>query len=230
MPVPGYGAKSTLNLNRLIWQHSQDREDAMRQLGRGATGPQPGARGGLHCAGGKGGPGLRRRAVAAAMLLGLLLLPGSLATAQTQPLPQPAGEVVLTVSGMIGRDNGGGLARFDLDMLRGLGVIRFATATIWTDGVSTYEGVPLRALLDAVAAGGSLVTATAINDYSATVPLAEVGTAAPILAFLRDGAPMSVRDKGPIWLLYPYDERAAYRTELIYARSVWQLKQLRVHD
>jgi hypothetical protein len=35
-----------------------------------------------------------------------------------------------------------------------------------------------------------------------------------------------VRDKGPLWLVYPYDSVSAYQTEVIYARSIWQVKQM----
>jgi hypothetical protein len=43
-----------------------------------------------------------------------------------------------------------------------------------------------------------------------------------------DGNAMSVRDKGPLWVIYPYDSDAAYRTEVIYSRSIWQLDRLEV--
>lgn len=150
--------------------------------------------------------------------------------ARADTLPAPRGEIVLTISGSIGRTNTEGRAEFDLAMLRGLGVTRITTNTIWTDGASSYEGVPLSAVLRAVEATGALVTATALNDYSVTFPVAEVETSAPIIAFLRDGLPMSVRDKGPLWVIYPYDDSPAYRTEMVYARSIWQLDRLRLHD
>jgi len=50
------------------------------------------------------------------------------------------------------------------------------------------------------------------------------------VATRMDGKVMAVRDKGPYWLVYPYDEDTRYRTEAIYARSIWQLGQLRVSE
>jgi hypothetical protein len=38
---------------------------------------------------------------------------------------------------------------------------------------------------------------------------------------------MSVRDKGPLWVIYPYDSDD-YRSEVIYSRSIWQLDRLEV--
>ena len=157
------------------------------------------------------------------LCLALLALPAA-------ALERPAGPVILTVSGNILHTNAPGAAEFDLAMLRELGGRSFRTATIWTEGVSLYEGVLLQSVLDTVGAEGDTVTATALNDYSVSFPMAEVGEKAPILAYLRDGAPMSVRDKGPLWVIYPYDDDAAYRTEQVFSRSVWQLNRLRIED
>ena len=151
-------------------------------------------------------------------------------TAAAADLPRPEGPVILTVSGQIAHANAGGRAEFDLEMLRRLGTHGFTTATIWTEGTSRYEGVPLRAVLDRVGASGGTITAVALNDYSVSFPLAEVTAEAPMLAFLRDGAPMSVRDKGPLWVLYPFDSDPAWRSEQTYSRSVWQLDRLRIGD
>ena len=49
-----------------------------------------------------------------------------------------------------------------------------------------------------------------------------------VLAFLRNGDEMSVRDKGPLWVVYPYDSTPEYQSELIYSRSVWQLARIEV--
>jgi hypothetical protein len=41
---------------------------------------------------------------------------------------------------------------------------------------------------------------------------------------------MSVREKGPIWMIFPYDSVEAFRTEQTYARSIWQLDRIAVTD
>lgn len=172
---------------------------------------------------------VRRHLVVAALVF-CLGLAGHTGAAAAGELPRPAGAVVLTVTGGIARTNAPGQAEFDLDMLRSLGLRTVTTDTIWTDGPSTFEGVAMRHLLQAVGAEGSMLTLVAVNDYSVSFPLSDLAEDAPLLAFARDGAPMSLRDKGPIWAIYPYDEKPEYRTELIYARSVWQLVRISVHD
>ena len=71
---------------------------------------------------------------------------------------------------------------------------------------------------------------TALNDYAIEVPASEAASGGPILATRVDGKPLSVRDKGPIWVIYPFDDKEAYKTEVTYSRSIWQLKSIEVED
>ena len=50
----------------------------------------------------------------------------------------------------------------------------------------------------------------------------------PILAYSQNGEMMSVRDKGPLWMIYPFDLNEDYRSEVIYSRSIWQLVKIEV--
>ena len=143
-------------------------------------------------------------------------------------LTQPEGPVILTVSGAIAQTNGDGAATFDLAMLEAMDPQSFETGTIWTEGTSTFTGVPLRRILEAVGAEGEVLTLRALNDYSVEMPSEAVDDNAPLIAYARDGAPLSRRDRGPLWVIYPYDSDAAYRNDTIYTRSVWQLDRIEV--
>jgi hypothetical protein len=39
---------------------------------------------------------------------------------------------------------------------------------------------------------------------------------------------MAVRDKGPLFVVYPFDDSAALRSSVYYERSIWQLKALEI--
>ena len=138
----------------------------------------------------------------------------------------PKGEVLLTASGMITATNKDGTLALDQDQLAALPQTSFTTSTTWTDGTPTFQGVLLKDYIAAIGATGKTITLTALNDYKITMPLADVQGDAPLLAYLMDGKPMSLRDKGPVWLVYPYDANADYRTEVAYARSIWQLDRI----
>ena len=142
------------------------------------------------------------------------------------PLPQPMGEVILRVGGAILVKNNGDEAAFDMAMLQSLGVFTITTTTLWTDGEQRFTGVPLRAVLDRVGAMGTKIDAQALNDYRADIPISDVQKEGPILAYAQNGVPLSVRDMGPLWVIYPYDSSVAFQNELIYARSVWQLQRI----
>ena len=79
-------------------------------------------------------------------------------------------------------------------------------------------------------ATGESITISALNDYRIELPMNEVGTDGPLLAYLKDGQPMTVRERGPIWLLYPFDDNVAYQNELTYSRSIWQVVHIRFSD
>jgi len=106
----------------------------------------------------------------------------------------------------------------------------FTTSTIWTDRDVTFSGVPLIALLESFDARGNLIELTALNDYAVTIPFADLEDNAPIVATRMNGELMSVRDYGPYWLVYQYDQDVRYQTETTYSRSIWQLNRIEVLD
>lgn len=166
-------------------------------------------------------------------LLALIVLVAGLLTGQpsahARPLGTPEGTVLLTVTGAIAQTNRGGAMAFDRAMLKQLPRTSFTTATIWTEGAHRFTGVKLSDLLDAVAATGDTLRATALNDYEVKMPL-EAARDGALLAYAMDGEAMSVRDKGPLWIVYPYDADTAYQSETIYARSIWQLDRIHIED
>ena len=149
----------------------------------------------------------------------------------------PTGEVILTVSGAIAETNSPEGAAFDMEnpvvaasRRLALPATSFETTTTWTEGPHTFEGVPLKALLDAVGAEGGKITATALNSYSVDIPLDAVEDAAPIIAYHIDGETFSRRDKGPLWIVFPYDSSDKYQSELVYGWSIWQLAGLTISN
>ena len=145
-------------------------------------------------------------------------------------LEQPTGDVILTVSGNISNTNRDESAVFDLEMLASLPETVVETETIWTDGVQVFVGVALNDLLLAVGAEGTLLEMLALNDYMIEIPVTDAVENGPIVAYLRNGSPMSVREKGPLWIIYPFDEHDEYSSEVYYARSIWQLDRIIVKE
>ena len=120
----------------------------------------------------------------------------------------------------------------DLEAIDALPQSSFETATIWTDEVQSFSGVPVALLLehaglaDAIGRQDRTLQLVALNDYRVEIPLDEVTMEVPIVATRIDERTVSIRDKGPYWLIYPFDDDARYRSEEIYKRSIWQLAQM----
>ncbi|PZR00224.1 MAG: oxidoreductase [Cereibacter sphaeroides] len=117
---------------------------------------------------------------------------------------------------------------FDREDLEKMPQVSYRTSTIWTDGVLEFQGVPLRAVLEAVGVSEGMVVLSASNDYEAEIPVDTLTDDVPMIAMSIDGKLMSLRDKGPLWLVYPYDSATEYQSEVVYTRSVWQLERIEI--
>ena len=144
------------------------------------------------------------------------------------PLPALSGPVVLTVTGLDPGKYPDGKAEFDMAMLAALGEAKITTSSIWTEGSHDFTGPPLMALESYLTIGDATLSLHALNDYAVKMPSTAVEAGAPILATKMDGQWMPVRDKGPIWVIFPYDTAPRYRSDTIYSRSVWQLDRIDV--
>lgn len=141
-------------------------------------------------------------------------------------LAKPAGDVVLSLDGDITVTNSGAQADFDMAMLRAMPVTTVKTTTPWTDGETSFEGVLLKDLFSAVGASGKSAKASALNDYIANLDVETLLTSGAIIAYRINGTDISVRDKGPLWIMFPFDEKPQLRAETIYSQSVWQLRKI----
>ncbi|MFM2389667.1 MAG: hypothetical protein RLZZ437_1222 [Pseudomonadota bacterium] len=166
------------------------------------------------------------RHICAALTLGFFAL--APVHGQAAPLPTPEGEVILDISGAIGATNHDAVAQFDIAMLDALAQRETITTTPWYDGAQTFSGPLLRDLLAAAGATGSSLRFIAINDYVVEIPMSDVMDYPVILATRHSGALMSVRDKGPLFVIYPFDEVPALFNELYFSRSAWQVRRIEV--
>jgi len=121
-----------------------------------------------------------------------------------------------------------GAADFTRAELAALRQVTFETGTIWTEEPRSFTGPPLSVVLEAAGAEDGEIRLVALNDYAISIPMSEIGADYPIVAHEIDGAPFPVRQKGPLWVVYPYDQDPAYQSEVIYGRSIWQLREITV--
>lgn len=141
-------------------------------------------------------------------------------------LAKPTGKVILTLSGNIENTNRDGKAVLDIASLEKLGVVSFQTTSPWYNGRTTFTGIPLQKLMDYVGAKGTVVKVTALNDYTTIIPLSDFKKYNVILALKINGEYMPIRDKGPLFVVYPYDSIPELNNQVYYSRSAWQVSRM----
>jgi hypothetical protein len=155
-------------------------------------------------------------------------LAATLQGVSAETLSAPSGHPILQISGTVEKANAGTRANLDLAMLEGIGATTIQTSTPWTEGRPSFEGVLVRDLLRHVGGKGKTITAVALNDYKIEISAAEVEKYPVILAYKMDGKPLKIRDKGPLWIVYPQDDFPELNNAAVQSKWVWQVKELRI--
>lgn len=120
--------------------------------------------------------------------------------------------------------------QLDLAALEALSSQEIVTSTLWTNGVNRFQGVPLQRLITELGLEGDRLRAVSMNDFSTQISLNDAEARHAIVAYRMNGKEMPRRAKGPLWIIYPFDQSARFRTETIYARAIWQLNRIEVID
>jgi len=163
---------------------------------------------------------VRRTLVAAAVLMLGLAAPFG-GHSRAEDLPTPRGPVVLTVAGNIGAANRGPsdpvldpflayheksfqtAVEFDHAMLEGLGTHEIELAYEEWPEMTRFAGPKLADLLSFVGAHGDAITVTALDGFAVEITADELAARDWIVAFERDGRPLGIGGRGPLWLVYP---------------------------
>lgn len=143
-------------------------------------------------------------------------------------LEVPKGKVVLTVTGNLSRPNHGKDATFSMEMLEKLPQKSFTTKTPWYPKAVTFTGPLLRDVLAAAGASGKQISARALDDYKTVIPMSDAQNFDLILARQIDGKNLSIREKGPLFIVYPYESKPELKAQVYLDRSAWQLKSLTI--
>lgn len=154
----------------------------------------------------------------------LLTLLATASFGQAAPPAMPSLLVESAPDPATGRRNAVRLTMADLE---GMAQHAFTTRSPWTKEARHYAGPLLRDVLKRAGAEGKTIHAAALNDYQITIPV-EDARLDVIVAVRIDGKPIPVREHGPFFVIYPFDQSLELRQPTYYKRSIWQLKSLRV--
>ena len=154
------------------------------------------------------------------LVIAILAVPGGLPAVSAQGEP-----VILSVDGGVAD---GAVHEFTRSQLEALGHAEIDTTTPWHDGVIRFEGVPLALLMEHVGAKGRIAAVRALNNYKTEVPLTDFSQFGVILALKKNGEYMPVSDKGPLFIVYPFDSNEMLNGEVYYSRSAWQVRRITI--
>jgi len=142
--------------------------------------------------------------------------------------PVAAGAAQATDSANKGKASGPLLAAFDMKFLKSLPQRTFQSKTPWYKDSVTFTGPLLRDVLAAAKAKGEWMHAVALDEYQAKIPFSDAQEYDVILAHQINGETLTPKNKGPLFVVYPYDSKPELQSVRFYERSIWQLKALRI--
>ncbi|RBH50599.1 oxidoreductase, partial [Pseudomonas sp. MWU13-2860] len=96
-------------------------------------------------------------------------------------------------------------------------------ATSWRP-TAIFSGPLVRDILNKVGAYGHQAQFVALNDYTYSIPVSELVKYRAILARRFNQQPMNVARYGPLWLMYPLEQRPdSAKGPALAAKLIWQI-------
>ncbi|NTI19912.1 oxidoreductase [Agrobacterium rhizogenes] len=134
-------------------------------------------------------------------------------------------DVFLTISGKIGRTTNSANNAYEMSEREFLALptSTVATSTPWTPK-SDFTGPLLSKVLGEVGATGKTLRLIALDDFSVEVDADYLEKYGTILATSKDGVRLTIRDFGPVFVMYPRDSFGEeLDTPAASSYLVWQL-------
>lgn len=130
-----------------------------------------------------------------------------------------AGEVVLTLVDTSGE----AIVEMSEDDLLAMPQTVIITANEFVDGMAEFSGPLARDVVNLMGEGIETITLSAVNDYSVEVPVQDFLEYDVVFAMFQNGQQLSMRDKGPIWVIYPMTDFPQLQDRIYNDRLIWQL-------
>ena len=139
-------------------------------------------------------------------------------------------EIALIISEHSGSVTKKHALQLTIKQLQALPQLEIKTQTRWTQGEKRFKGPLLRDVLALSAKKARYITAVAINGYRVDIPSQDYLNIDVILALTQADKPLTLRTKGPIWIIYPWSARPELEQGAYYSRAVWQLSTLEIYE
>jgi hypothetical protein len=141
-------------------------------------------------------------------------------------LHPPAGTVVLTISGPAPLAHQDRKFDFDMAMLERMPQHSILTETPWYGAGAPIQRPAAARRAEDRRAPGSLPAPRGPERLPVEMPFDDAQRYDVVLARQLDGKAMSVREKGPLFVMYPFDSQPQLRNAVYFGRCVWQLRSI----
>jgi hypothetical protein len=124
---------------------------------------------------------------------------------------------------------GGGAETLDLSIedLEAMPQVTIVTETEFTSGSVAFRGPLVREVLEHLGLDqADSLRFVAANDYYVDIPTSDFRKYNVILAMEADGQRLSRRDKGPLWLMYPFSDFPELNDPIYLRRLIWQVVRI----
>lgn len=131
--------------------------------------------------------------------------------------------IILTLESPSGQQTN--LTREDLERLP---QTTFTTSTPWTKGTHTYKGPKLSLITAKFPQPLNGIRVYAVNGYSYDIGIKDLKKSPFILALQQDSKNMTLRNKGPLWVLVPFDQNPQLMSnQKLLNQAVWQVNKIK---
>lgn len=143
-------------------------------------------------------------------------------------VPAAAGQQIYDVTGHIDAAKGPSLS-ISADEVAAIGATEIST-TIFVMGPEQHKvkGVLMRDLVKYAGGRGTSIKIIALDGYAMDIPMSDFDKYDAVVATEIDGKPLTVRDHGPAWLIYPASQHPELKDTVYDSRSVWQIKTIEI--
>ncbi|USD67748.1 molybdopterin-dependent oxidoreductase [Vibrio sp. SCSIO 43136] len=126
------------------------------------------------------------------------------------------------------KGNVGSEVEVSLEQIKRLDQVVIDTNTPWTQGMVRFQGPLLKDVLALAQPKGDWLMLRALDQYQASASYSKIIDYQPIVAWKMDGKEMSVRKRGPYWIMFPIDEYEELKAHIFNDYMVWQLYEIEV--
>ena len=102
-------------------------------------------------------------------------------------------------------------------------------ASLGIIGQNEWSGASLKYIAQSLGAKeDSTIELVALNDYTISIPMKSITSYNPVLASRFNGKTISVRNKGPLILIYPFDKYKEINIPLYQDYTIWMIHEIRI--